>query len=196
LAERLLGKARDGASGRLELDGSLVSGWIALARGDVDAAVANADRADAFSSHADDPQNLYPALAFSARALLAAGQKDNASRALDVLLSSMRQMPSLPSFWVLDLVVALDALGRADELIEVAGTSPRTRWLDAALAYARGDAAGAATICAAIGTRPDEAYARLIAAERATDGEAKSAHQSAALAFFREVGADAYIADA
>jgi class 3 adenylate cyclase/tetratricopeptide (TPR) repeat protein len=193
LAERLLGKAKDGASGRLELDGSLVSGWIALARGDVDAAVANADRADAFSRHADDPQNLYPALAFRARALLAAGRKDDASQSLDVLLGSMREMPSLPSFWVLDLVVALDALGRADELIEVAAVAPQTRWLDAALAYARGDAAEAATICAAIGTRPDEAFARLIAAGRASDDEARSANESAAVAFFREVGADAYL---
>ena len=193
LADRLLGKVREGATGRLELDGSLVSGWIALARGDVESAVVNADRADAFSRIAEDPQNLYPALAFRARALVAAGREDDASRALDALLGSMREMPSLPSFWALDLVVGLDALGRADELIEVAAVAPQTRWLDAALAYARGNAAEAATICAAIGTRPDEAFARLVAAERATDDEAKSAHRSAALAFFKEVGADAYV---
>ena len=193
LAEILLERARSGASGRLVLDGSLVRGWIALARGDLDAAVVDADRAYEFSRIADDPQNLYPALAFRARALLAVGRRDEASQALDVLLDSMGRMPSLPSFWVLDLVVALDALGRADELRAVADLAPPTRWLDAALAYARGDPAEAATICAAIGTRPDEAYSRLVAARRAIDADAASAHESAAVAFFEEVDARASI---
>jgi hypothetical protein len=121
------------------------------------------------------------------------GRRDEASQALDVLLDSMGRMPSLPSFWVLDLVVALDALGRADELRAVADLAPPTRWLDAALAYARGDPAEAATICAAIGTRPDEAYSRLVAARRAIDADAASAHESAAVAFFEEVDARASI---
>lgn len=182
LAEDLLARAEQG-SRRLELDGCLVRGWIALARGDVTAALADADRAHAFSRAAEDPQNLYPALAFRARALLAAGRVNDASAAVDELLRSIADTPSLPSFWVLDLVVALLELGRAGELRAAVAATPSTRWLEAALAHADGDFARAAQSCAAIGTKPDEAYAQLRG----------GVQRENALSFFRSVRARVYL---
>jgi tetratricopeptide (TPR) repeat protein len=199
LADRLLGKVRDGATGRLELDGSLVSGWIALARGDVDAAVVNADRAHAFSRIADDPQNLYPALAFRARALLAAGRRAEGAQNVEELLAALATTPSLPSFWVLDLAVAFGRLGGGPELAQALSATPSTRWLEAALAYAAGDFSKAVDICSEIGASPEEAYARLAAAGAALadGGRAEAEAQLAgALEFYRRVGAAAYSREA
>ncbi|MEP7334163.1 MAG: AAA family ATPase [Actinomycetota bacterium] len=195
LAERLLAKVRDGATGRLELDGSLVSGWIALARGDVDSAVVNADRAHAFSRIADDPQNLYPALAFRARALLEAGRSTEAAQNVEELLGALAATPSLPSFWVFDLAVALGQMGSGPELAHATSATPSTRWLEAALAYAEGDFGRAVDVCGEIGALPEEAYACLAAADvaLAEGGRAEAEAQLAgALAFYRRVGAASY----
>ena len=195
LAERLLGKARAGTSGRLELDGALVRGWIALARGDVEAALTDADRAYAFSRVANDPQNLYPALAFRARTLLAADQSVEAARSLEELLASLAATPSLPSFWVFDVAVALSKLGRGAELAHATRATPATRWLDAAIAYAEGNLVGAAETCAEIGALPEEAYARLAAADLALADDRRDeaeAQLAAALDFYRRVGAASY----
>ena len=72
-----------------------------------------------------------------------------------------------------------------------------TRWFEAALLYAAGEFETAADRYAEIGAGPDEAYARLRAAERLLSksrGEAE-AHLARALAFFDSVGAAAYAAE-
>jgi hypothetical protein len=67
-----------------------------------------------------------------------------------------------------------------------------TRWLEAATVYVNGNPADAARMYAQIGSQPDEAYARLRAAEEllAADrrGEAE-AELNQALDFYRRVGA-------
>ena len=55
-----------------------------------------------------------------------------------------------------------------------------TRWLEAATAYVEGRLADAADIYERIGSKPDEAHARL---NSGTDGNVERA-----LAFYREVG--------
>jgi hypothetical protein len=68
-------------------------------------------------------------------------------------------------------------------------------WLDAAKAYVAGDPRRAAEVYAEIGSRPDEAYARLEAARRlALSGRVVEARAEAetALGFYREVDAAAY----
>jgi hypothetical protein len=71
-----------------------------------------------------------------------------------------------------------------------------SKWRRAAVAYASGDPAGAAEIYADIGTRPDEAYARLRAAElylgdgRRTEADVEL---QKALAFWRAAGATAFV---
>src|SRR5439155_23248327 len=132
LAEKLIARAERGTSRRPELDGSLVRGWIALARGDFVQATEDADRAHEFSRQAGDPQNLYPALALQARTQIAAGRPAEAAACVDELLELLRERPSFPSFWVMDVAVVLAELGRGDELAAAAARAPATRWLEAA----------------------------------------------------------------
>ena len=75
----------------------------------------------------------------------------------------------------------------------------KTRWLEAARAYAAGVFEEAAGIHAEMGAVVEEAYARLRAAEAyvraGRPGEADAQLQRA-LAFYRSVGATAYIREA
>ncbi len=155
LADQLVARSERGPSRRPELDARIVRAWIALSDGDVPLAVAEAERALALSRAAGVPQNLYPALALHARALAAAGRADDAATDADELLGLMRQQPSLPSFWILDLAIGLAALGRGDELHAAAEEAPSTLWLEAATAYVAGDAERAAELCADIGALPE-----------------------------------------
>ena len=69
-------------------------------------------------------------------------------------------------------------------------------WTDATRAYARGEFVIAADALAEIGTKPDEAEARLRAAERlVAEGRRAEADEQAhaALAFYRTVGAAHYV---
>jgi class 3 adenylate cyclase/tetratricopeptide (TPR) repeat protein len=195
LAEELVTRAERGASRQLELDGRLVRGWIALGRGDLAVALHDAESALEFGREAADPQNLYPALALRARTLAAADQLADAAASADELLQLMREQPSLPSFWVMDLAIALAWLGRGDELAEAAEHVPSTYWLEAAAAYASGEPGRAADLCAEIGALPEEAYARLeaagvaLAAGRRSEAEAQLAH---AREFYRQTPAASY----
>ncbi len=195
LADRLVDRAGRGAARRPELDGRLIRGWIALARGELDQAVADGERALAFSRAAGDPQNLYPALAFRARVHGMTGDDAEAAACADELLGLLRDQPSFPSFWAIDVAIVLASLERGAELSEASTRAPATRWLDAASAYVSGEPGHAADVLAEIGAGPEEAYARLEAATRAfARGHAEDAEGDAerALAFFRRVGAVAY----
>jgi tetratricopeptide (TPR) repeat protein len=195
LAEQLIARAERGASRRPELDGCLVRAWIALAQGDLVQATADADRAHDFSREAGDPQNLYPALALRARTLVAIGRQNDAAASAHELLSLLRERPSFPSFWVMDVAVVLAELGRGGELAEASARAPATRWLEAASAYVAGEPERAADLCAAIGALPEEAYARVEAAGAAfADGRRLDAEDQLerALEFYRRVGAASY----
>jgi tetratricopeptide (TPR) repeat protein len=199
LASELLMRAERGQSRRLELDARLVQGWIALARGDAVLAMTDIDRALDLSREAGDPQNLYPTLAFRARTLAALDQPADAAATADELLQLMRGQPSLPSFWVMDLAIALTELGRGTELADAAFHLPATRWLDAATTYVAGDARRAADLYAEIGALPEEAYARLQAAGVAlASGERSEAEEqlARALTFYRRVAAASYCREA
>ena len=188
LAEALIERAERGASRRPELDGSLVRGWIALARGDLEQAGMDAGRALGFSRAAGDPQNLYPALAFAARTALAADRRTEATAHVDELLALLEARPSFPSFWVLDVAIVLAELERGEELAVAAERAPGTRWLDAATAYVAEDFERAADVCAEIGALPEEAYIRL--ASRADgNGAREEAQLERARDFCARVGA-------
>jgi len=95
---------------------------------------------------------------------------------------------------------AFATLDRTEPLRDLQQHSRNPRpWLEAALAYLSREFTGAADVYAAIGSRPDEAYARLRAAEQlAADGrDAEAEEQRAdALAFYRSVGAARYVVEA
>lgn len=97
-----------------------------------------------------------------------------------------------------DLGAVLVALGHPAEALD-ARRIPPSPWLEAARALVAGDPRRAAETYARIGSRPDEAYARLAAAGRAFAAGAAAraeAELAAATAFYREVGADACLAEA
>ncbi len=162
---------------------------IRLAAGDRKGALEDAAWSLESARQTGHPQSLYPALATEARALLDSGETRQAGQLVDELLALWTSEPKLPpSFWLADLVVVLEALGREREIEAFAdGTGARTRWLDAALAFVR-DPRSAAQLYAEIGSRPDEAFAHLRAGER----EQAEAELTQALDFYRSVDATAF----
>jgi class 3 adenylate cyclase/tetratricopeptide (TPR) repeat protein len=160
VADAMLDEIREGAPHVAAFDAYLVRGWIRLGRGDVDAAVEDAERALDLGRSFGGPQLLYPALAFAARARLSAADREGAARLATELLAAWGETKNktLPSFWVADLAVVMRALDRGPELEHAASNGvPSTRWLDAATAVARGDDERARELYAAIGSRPDAA---------------------------------------
>jgi class 3 adenylate cyclase/tetratricopeptide (TPR) repeat protein len=200
-----VGRADRFIGGRAVL--AYLEGWVREVRGQVrlargDAAGALEDSAEGLESAraAKDTQVLYPALAFHGRALAAAGHADEAGEPIGELLSRLTgEESSMAYFWI-DLAFALHDLGRVEDLrAAVDRVKNPTRWVGVADAIARGELEHAANRCAEIGTLPDEAYLRLLAAKALSDA---GRHDDAAdqleraLSFHRSVGADAYVREA
>jgi len=184
-----------------EVDARVIRALILLARDDPAGALEDSAAALEFARRSDEPQIILPALACRARVLLETGRADDAAAQTDELVSRWRASPtSLVTGWAANLAVVAVALGRAADVLG-AGQSTRlaTRWLEAAVALAKGNARDAAGIYAAIGSRPDEADARLRAAGELAAGGRRGeadAELARALDFYRRVGATAYVARA
>jgi hypothetical protein len=177
----------------------LIRGQIRLARGGGDAALEDARAALEFARGTGEPWDLLSALAFSARASVEHAP-DRVDAYVDELLEALAAgQPFWAAASLPDLLAALDER-RYGELKEVLGrATPRTRWYDAASAYLERDFAAAADVYAAIGSQPDEAAARLEAAKRSLaggDAVAGESQLTRALAFYRRVGAHAYVRNA
>jgi hypothetical protein len=169
-------------------------GRIRLARGQLAGAREDATRALAMARESGDRLNLDPALAFKARVLLVTDQAADAGKLLDELLATLGGGLLKPELGA-DLPVDLVALGRPVEVLD--GALP-SRWLDAARAFAAGDPGRAARLYAEIGSRPDEATARLAAARRLlpTRPAEGRIELERAIAFFREASATASLEQA
>jgi hypothetical protein len=179
-----------------------VRGLIRLARGDPAGALADATTMVELADQTRDVEALLPALAFHARALVANHRtQDAGARCGDVLavLAERGALATTPD-WSGQLAVALHALGRGGELLELAaGVASPTAWLRAATALAAGDFQQAADRYVAIGSRPDEAFARLRAAAQLLGGGRRTdakAQLERSLAFYRQVGAAGYLREA
>ena len=188
----------EGSADRQEAAARCARARILLARGEAAAARADVEAALEFSRGARDPQMLLPALALQARTLLAAGARDEAADLAAELLEAWdRASVSLPSFWTADVATVLLALGRGGDLLAWAARARTpTPWLEAAASLASGDALAAAHTYVRIGSLPDEAHARLLAAEALVSAgrRAEAEHELArALDFYRSVGASAYV---
>ncbi len=200
--DEIIAEAEEGTPNFMSGYCRTVRGRIRLARGDRDGALDDAARSVDFARRDQSPQMLYPALAFAARAQLELNCLEaGASLAEELLVTWARRVDSYPaSSWAVDLACALETLGRGVELAEVASTArARTRWLGAVLAFAARDFATAADEFAAIGSRPDEAFARLRAAHALLGaGRADAARRQlqGALTFHRKVGATPYVREA
>jgi class 3 adenylate cyclase len=175
---------------------------IKLARADPTSALADAEQALELGRDAEDLQMLYPALAFAARAEVFAGSPDAGAALADELLALWSaDVDAYPaSAWCVDLAFALDALDRGSELVETArAVKLRTRWLEAVVAFVGDDPRSAADRFRQIGSQPDEALARLRAAQALYGEErAQEAREelNRALAFHRKVDATTYLREA
>jgi hypothetical protein len=157
LAEEILALA-EGSPHVTAHDAHLIRGWIRLDSGDVQGALADADRALELGRAFGEPQLLFPGLAFHARAALVAGDVDEADANAGELLGAWERLSAVtfPSFWVGELALVLQELGRGAELLPLAGrTGIRTRWLEAAEAVCRGDLERATELYAEIGSVAD-----------------------------------------
>jgi class 3 adenylate cyclase/tetratricopeptide (TPR) repeat protein len=164
-------------------------GRIHLAGGRLRDALADARAAYALAEEAGDPQDLQPTRAFLARAILAAGRREEAAAVAERLLAGLGGGVLGPDLGA-DLGVVLDELGIGAAALDRPGIPP-SPWLDAARALAAGDPLAAAGRYAAIGSRPDEADARLAAARRlARQGRPAEAEaqEAAARAFLATTG--------
>jgi DNA-binding SARP family transcriptional activator/class 3 adenylate cyclase len=180
----------------------LTRGRIRLARGDLPAALEDAGKQLVFARMATDPQVLNSALAFRARVALVTGDNGQADAYASELLAMLVEQAELHSVaeWSADLAAVLVGLGRGSELRKLAASKAgSTPWLEAAAAFAGSDFEHAADQYAKIGSRPDEAFARLRAAEQllATGQRAEGNTQlQRALAFYQKARATAYLRQA
>jgi len=172
----------------LEWECRLWRGRIHLAGGRLEEALADAEAAHALAVQARDPQDLQPTRAFLARTLLAAGRRDEAAEVAGRLLAGLGGGVLGPEVGA-DLGMVMAELGIPAAALDRLGIAP-TPWLHAARALAAGDPLGAAGRYRAIGSRPDEADARLAAA-RLLAAKGRPAEAGAQLA-----AADAFLADA
>src|SRR3954447_13802731 len=142
----------------------LVRGAIRVACGDVHGAVDDGRRAVVLARTIGDPQALQPALAFAARAFVAAADHDRANVFADEFGAGWAEVGGTNTESA-DAAWAFDGLGRADDLRRALERNRRqTPWQGGARLMADGEPERAAEVYAAIGSLPDEAYARLRAA--------------------------------
>ncbi len=174
-------------------------GRIRLARGDGQGALDDARAALAFARTTGEPWDLFPALAFHARASVEHHPDWVEESITELLLALAAGQPFWGASSLPDLLAGLPER-RYSELRRLLDEArPETRWYEAARAVLVGDHAAAADVYGAIGSRPDEAVARLEAARQSlTAGDKDDAGDQLerALAFFRRAGAHAYLNDA
>ena len=108
----------------------------------------------------------------------------------DLLTGALNDAPIVDAAW------AAHAVGRGDEYLALLGSGPTIPWVRAARAICVGDFSSAAEVCAEMGYRPGEAYARLRAARKLVEAGRRAeadAELQRSLAFWRSVGAARYV---
>ena len=185
----------------VETPSRVLRGRIRLAQGDLGGALADAEKALELAREAKDPQVLWPSLAFCARAVVGTEPK-RAADLIDELMSAWEAQQWLShseSYWGPDTALVLELTGQGARFLGGAAQAQAhrsNRWRMATVAYLSEDFRGAAELYAKIGTVPDEAYARLRAAEvlvREGRRAEADAELEPALAFWRSAGAAAYL---
>jgi class 3 adenylate cyclase/tetratricopeptide (TPR) repeat protein len=184
----------------MESAARIVRAAVWMGRGRTDDALAEGAAALRHARGAQDPQNLWPTLGFNAFLFLQAGRPDEAGERADELLQAIRgDEEGVPPSWGIFLGLALESLGRIDDIPELAfRVSLPSPFLDLLTALAAGDLVLAADRLGEAGWRSEEAWVRLraggqlLSAGRRAEGEAQLAR---ALDFFRSVQATAYLAE-
>jgi predicted ATPase len=195
-ADEEIAKVEAGAPHYLETSWRAIRCQIELARGDPAAARRDSELSVETGRRVGEAQMLQPALALHAALLVELGEREQALPILEELLGSLSERTGLRSHYWYYLAVAALELRRSDDFLAVARTTTSMPWIEAAAACATADFARAAETFASIGARPLEAATRRRLAEsyfasgRQAEGEAEL---EPALAFWRSVGATAYL---
>jgi tetratricopeptide (TPR) repeat protein len=174
--------------------------WILSARGEHEEADRDSDRALDVGREANLPQTIYPALSIRARVLLNAGDREGALELIRELdqLGSPKGLPFGGPAEIVDTWLSL--VGREGFLsfVDEGGTTVRTPWLEAGLAFADGDFDGAIAIYESAGALSDVALVRLRAARSMVEAGRRAeadAYLHDALAFYRSVGAQHFVSE-
>ncbi len=190
--DRLVGSLLEGRQHYLEAVWRTFRSRMHAARGEDARAEEDASVAVAMAREGSDPQVIVPALAWCAVQLQTIGAQDVRSLATELLRILHAMPPSVASSWLADVAIVLSGLGWHDEFGELARHfRVPTPWRDGSVALAAGDYAGAAEVFAAMGASTQEAEARLRGARAGVDADLAKA-----IAFFRQVGASARLAEA
>ncbi|MGZ4332913.1 MAG: AAA family ATPase [Gaiellaceae bacterium] len=154
-----------------------------LARGQVDIALADAERAlTAFRERGQDAQIGGYVLIGASRCLRAAGREAEAD---SLLAEALAGDPDEDTY---DIPLQLVELGRSDAYLALTDGRSGHLWLEAGRAAASGELVRAAEIYGGMGARFPEAWAGLLAAERGD-----TSRLEAALAYFEEQQATPYV---
>jgi tetratricopeptide (TPR) repeat protein len=196
IADDFLAYIDSGAEHYMTGQEAIVRSLIGLARGADAEALADAERAMAHGRSIDDPQVAHYLLPLGTYVLSVLGRTEAAALArefLEVVRSGVElqfAVITLPAF-----AAAARRLGLDAELLDALAGYGSTPWVEATRAYAGGEFAAAADLLHRIGSLPDEAEARLRAAEQfAAGGDSEEARLQLgqASAFFRSVRAMRY----
>ena len=194
-ADRFVAECEAGSPHYLEANAHWIRALLRLARDEGERAAADALRADELAREAKDPQSLLPALGIHLRVELELGRLERAAALSAELLRKHPNVAPLPP--AIELAWTAERLETADAVREwIEAIVVQSAWNDAALAILDGELEKAADLFAKIGSLPDEARARLRAAERlvAAGRRAEADVQlQQALAFYRSVGATRHI---
>jgi tetratricopeptide (TPR) repeat protein len=167
------------------------------AAGDLAGASEDSVKALESARHINEAQILSSALLARAASLLDEGRRPEALKlANEALEQGDRYVHALSDTVIVDAAWVMHDLGLGEEYGPLLDHSADRPWAEAGSAICSGDFRRAADVLAEIGYRPGEAYARLRAAKELVE-EGKRAEADAeltpALAFWREVGATAYV---
>jgi class 3 adenylate cyclase/tetratricopeptide (TPR) repeat protein len=175
-----------------------VRALMRLAADDTAGAVDDAERALGLGRAVADPQAVYFVLPACAHVFANTGDPEGATALARELIDALRDGVYV-QFAVINFPILASVARQLDlssELLGALDGHPSSPWSDAVRAYVTRDYVTAAEILGRIGTKPDEADARLRAAEQLmADGRRAQAdeHLRQALAFYRSVGASRYV---
>lgn len=197
LSDEFLAYVDSGSEHYMTGQAAIVRAMIRLARGDDEGALTDAERAIAHGRTISDPQVAYYLLSLGTYVVSVLGDRQRAHSLAQEFLEVLRSRAEL-QFALITLPTFAAAARRLDlgpDLLEALAEHRANPWVDVARAYARADFATAADLLHRIGSLPDEAEARLRAAEQASvaggAGEAQDQLERA-IAFYRAVRAKRY----
>jgi hypothetical protein len=146
--------------GELEIRIGITTGEALVALADVQGALDDVAKIVPTARSAGDPQQRVPWLSGCAVLLVEAGRTEEARQVAGDLF---REGGVMTRWALIDVALVAEELGCIEELTTVIESGPRTKWADAAGAFARGDVVQATDLLNEIGDVELESLARVCA---------------------------------